>query len=128
MFIYILAVRVCRFLTACYRIKAQNAMKSRSWFFKCFFTTQRSPSISQLCTTSLPYVQEDSGPYQVEDGKQNIFIIVLPVKEVVGNADQGHWHQGKCEVLQKTKVECQTFTKVMPDIIYIIKHTKEQIT
>lgn len=122
--IYILGVRVGRLLAACYGIKTQNAVKTRSWFFKRFLTTQSSPAISQLCTASLPHLQEDGGPYQIEDGKQNIFIIVLPVKEVVGDADQSHWHQGKCEVLKKAKVERQAFAEVMPDSICIIKDTK----
>lgn len=124
--VYILGVRVGWLLAACYRVKTQNAMKSWSRFFKRFLTTQSSPPISQLCTTSLPNLQEYSGPYQVKDSKQDVFIIVLPIKEVIGDADQRHWKQGQREILEKTKVECQTFTKVMPDIIYIMKDKKEQ--
>lgn len=120
----VLWARVDRFLSARDWIKSQSSMESSSRFFKCFFATQSSPPVRQRSAASLPHFQEYCRPNQVEDSKQHILVIVLPVKEVVRDTNEGHGYQGKREILQKSKVECQTLTKVMSDVIYIMKDTK----
>lgn len=114
---------VDRFLSARDWIKSQSSMESSSRFFKCFFATQSSPPVRQRSAASLPHFQEYCRPNQVEDSKQHILVIVLPVKEVVRDTDEGHGHQGKCEIFQKSKVERQTLTKVMSYVIYIMEDT-----
>lgn len=64
------------------------------------------------------YLQDNSAPDQVKHSKDDIFVVVLPVKQVVGNSDESHRQQGKRKVLQEAKVEGLTLTIVVSDVIW----------
>lgn len=65
-----------------------------------------------------PYLQDNSAPDQVEDSKDYIFVIVLPVKQIVRHPNEGHRHQRKGEVLQEAKVESLALTIVVSDVVW----------
>lgn len=64
------------------------------------------------------HLQDDGAPHQVEDCKHDVFVIVLPVKGVVRDANHSHRYQGKRKVLQEAKVEGLTFAEVVADSIW----------
>lgn len=69
------------------------------------------------------YLQDNCAPDHVECSKEHIFVIILPVKQIIRHSNQGHWYQGKGEVLQKAKVKSLALTVVVSDIIW----TKKQV-
>lgn len=64
------------------------------------------------------HLQDDGAPHQVEDSKHDVFVIVLPVKRVVRDANDSHGYQGKRKVLQEAKVQGLTFAKVVANGIW----------
>lgn len=63
------------------------------------------------------YLQDYSAPHQVEHSKDDIFVVILPVKQVVRHSDESHGYKGKGKVFQEAKIEGLTFTIVMSDCI-----------
>ena len=73
----------------------------------------------------LSYLQDDRAPHQVEACEQDVFVVALPVEQVVRNAHQGHGHQGEGEVLQEAKVQGQALAIVVPDLIWAREQEQE---
>lgn len=63
------------------------------------------------------HLQDDGAPHQVEHSKHDVFVVVLPVKHVVRDANDSHGHKGKRKVLQEAKVEGLAFPKVVANSI-----------
>lgn len=71
-----------------------------------------------LKARKLSYLQDNCAPDHVENSKDYIFVIILPVKQIIRHSNQGHWYQGKGEVLQKAKVKRLALAVVVSDIIW----------
>lgn len=65
-----------------------------------------------------PYLQDNCAPDHVEPSKDDVFVVVLPVKQIVRHSDEGHGHQSKGEVLQEAKVEGLALTIIVSDVIW----------
>lgn len=70
------------------------------------------------CSHRDSYLQDDGAPDDVETSKDYIFVIILPVKQVVRHSKQSHRNQGKGEVLQEAKVERLALAVVPSDVIW----------
>ena len=94
----------------------------------CCFSSAKCPKCqcnSKSGLNELSYLQDDRTPDQVEACEQDVFVVALPVKQVVRYADQSHGHQGEGEILQEAKVQGQALAIVVPDFIWAQEEEQE---